>query len=104
MSVLENEALTTRLKEIPGWELRNEKLYREFKFKNFIQAFGFMTSVALEAEKANHHPEWSNIYNKVIVELTTHDAGGITEKDIKLGDTIQPQNGRSIKRQEATAV
>jgi 4a-hydroxytetrahydrobiopterin dehydratase len=72
------------LSELPGWTLAHEKLRREFKFGNFAEAFGFMTSAAIEAEKMNHHPEWFNVYNKVIVELTTHDAGGVTELDFEL--------------------
>ncbi len=72
------------LGELDGWSLDDGKLYREFKFANFIEAFGFMTSAAIAAEKMNHHPEWFNVYSKVRVHLTTHDAGGITELDIKL--------------------
>lgn len=61
-----------------------DAITRTFKFKDFNAAFGFMTRVAITAEKMNHHPEWSNVYNKVEVTLTTHDAGGVTEKDLKL--------------------
>jgi 4a-hydroxytetrahydrobiopterin dehydratase len=70
------------------WSVREEKLYREFKFPNFILAFGFITQVAILAEKADHHPEWSNVYNKVVINLTTHDAGGISEKDFELAQKI----------------
>ncbi len=64
-------------------------LIKEFKFKNFIEAFSFMTKVALLAEKANHHPDWSNVYNKVIIKLNTHDAGDtVTAKDIALSELI----------------
>ena len=66
------------------WQLKEEKLHRTFVFKNFIHAFGFMTQVAIVAERDNHHPEWSNVYKKVMVDLTTHEAGGITERDFKL--------------------
>lgn len=72
------------LKELNGWSLVDGKLRREFRFANFAEAFGFMTSAAIEAEKMNHHPEWFNVYNKVVVDLTTHDAGGITELDFDL--------------------
>ncbi|MFT6827333.1 MAG: 4a-hydroxytetrahydrobiopterin dehydratase [Roseivirga sp.] len=71
------------------WEEKDNKLVREFKFKDFVEAFGFMTKVAIEAEKMSHHPNWSNVYNTVIIELTTHDSGNtVTEKDRKLADKI----------------
>ena len=71
------------------WKEENNKLSRTFTFKNFIEAFGFMTRVALVAEKMNHHPEWSNVYNKVEIHLTSHDAGDIvTDKDKKLAAEI----------------
>lgn len=66
------------------WSLQGGKLHREFVFKDFVQAFGFMTEVALHAQSSNHHPEWSNVYKRVNVNLTTHEAGGITERDFKL--------------------
>ena len=74
------------LKQIPNWTLAEagDTISRRFKFKNFNQAFGFMTRVALQAEKLNHHPEWFNVYSTLDVTLTTHDAGGLTELDIKL--------------------
>ena len=81
---LSDEQIDDALKELDGWVLENGKLNREFKFANFIQAFGFMTSAAIEAEKMNHHPEWFNVYSKVSVQLVTHDAGGITALDIDL--------------------
>lgn len=71
------------------WNLESEQLVREYKFKDFIEAFGFMTKVALLAQQANHHPEWSNVYNKVKICLTTHDSGGITQKDIDLALVIE---------------
>ena len=72
------------LKSLPGWSVVNEKLHKEFQFDSFNQAFGFMTRAAMEIEKMNHHPEWFNVYNKITVDLTTHDAGGITKNDINL--------------------
>jgi len=69
---------------LPGWSVKNEKLYKEFQFNDFNQAFGFMTRAAMEIEKMNHHPEWFNVYNRITVELTTHDAGGITDNDVNL--------------------
>ena len=71
------------------WAEKDNKLVREFKFKDFVEAFGFMAKVAIEAEKMNHHPNWSNVYNTVNIELTTHDAGNtVTEKDRKLAAKI----------------
>ncbi|AFY73955.1 pterin-4a-carbinolamine dehydratase [Synechococcus sp. PCC 7502] len=72
-----------------GWQvIAGKKLSREFKFKDFVQAFGFMTKVGIAAEKLEHHPEWLNIYNSVSIDLTTHDAGGITSLDIELATKI----------------
>lgn len=71
------------------WKEENDKLKKDFSFKNFTEAFGFMTKVALEAEKMDHHPNWSNVYNKVSIELSTHSAGNkVTEKDRKLAGII----------------
>ena len=67
-----------------GWEIKDDKLHQQFVFKDFIQAFGFMTQVAIIAERDNHHPEWSNVYKTVVVDLTTHEAGGITQRDFDL--------------------
>lgn len=77
-------ALTQQLATLEGWTLEDGKLYREAIFSDFVAAFGFMSQVALLAERANHHPEWFNVYNKVRIWLTTHDAGGLTQKDIDL--------------------
>ena len=75
-----------RLTALPGWTLSDDGLAitRQFKFADFQQAFAFMTHVALAAERADHHPEWSNVYNRVDMRLTTHDAGGLTESDFAL--------------------
>jgi 4a-hydroxytetrahydrobiopterin dehydratase len=71
------------------WKEENNKLTRTFEFKDFVEAFGFMSQVALVAEKMNHHPNWSNVYNKVTIALTTHDAGNVvTEKDRQLATSI----------------
>jgi 4a-hydroxytetrahydrobiopterin dehydratase len=67
-----------------SWSFEDGKLYREFVFRDFCRAFGFMSEVALVAERSNHHPEWSNVYNRVTVYLTTHQAGGITSRDYDL--------------------
>ncbi len=70
------------------WSIKEGKLYREFKFPDFILAFGFMVKVAIVAEKANHHPEWSNVYNSVVINLTTHEVDGISNKDFDLAKQI----------------
>ncbi|EHB11382.1 Pterin-4-alpha-carbinolamine dehydratase 2, partial [Heterocephalus glaber] len=74
-----------------GWSELSEKdaIYKEFSFKNFNQAFGFMSRVALQAEKINHHPEWFNVYNKVQITLTSHDYGGLTRRDVQLARFIE---------------
>ena len=77
-----------QLKDLPGWSVVNEKLHKEFQFDSFNQAFGFMTRAAMEIEKMNHHPEWFNVYNKITIELTTHDAGGITRNDVNLAKIL----------------
>ncbi len=77
-----------RLTECEHWALSEGKLSRTLKFGDFVQAFGFMASVALVAERMNHHPEWSNAYATVRIELTTHDVGGLSDKDFKLAEEI----------------
>ena len=78
--------MTAKLSAPAGWkrEEKRDAITREYLFKDFNRAFAFMTQVALAAEKADHHPEWSNVYNKVRVTLSTHDAGGVTQKDLDL--------------------
>ena len=76
------------LARLADWGLNHNKLFRHFTFENFIEAFGFMSKVALLAEAMNHHPEWSNVYNRVDIHLTTHDAGGISERDFILAAKI----------------
>lgn len=87
------DAIQAGLDELEGWTLLDEKLHREFRFENFVAAFGFMTSAAIEAEKMDHHPEWFNVYSKVSVDLTTHDAGGITELDFQLAKKMNQLAG-----------
>ena len=81
-------AIDGKLASLHGWTLREGKLYRRFVFANFVEAFGFMSRVALLAERMDHHPDWSNVYNRVEIYLTTHDAGGITEWDFELAGKI----------------
>ncbi len=83
-TALSPDEINAALADLPGWSLANHKLHRQFQFPSFVEAFGFMSSVALVAESMGHHPEWFNVYSRVTVDLTTHDAGGITELDIAL--------------------
>ena len=83
MRVSEAE-ITEELKKLEGWNIKDNKLHKEFQFDSFNQAFGFMTRAAMEIEKMNHHPEWFNVYNRITIDLTTHDAGGITNNDLNL--------------------
>jgi 4a-hydroxytetrahydrobiopterin dehydratase len=85
---LSEEEITTRLQRVPGWTVLKGKLHREVQCKDFVEAFGFMSSVALIAEGMNHHPEWSNVYRTVVIDLTTHDAGGISELDFELASRV----------------
>ncbi len=98
MTAIEVDAADARrrLAELPGWQLGADErsIESHFEFKNFSEAFAFMTRAALSAEKLNHHPEWSNVYRKVDVRLTTHDTGGLTELDFKLARAMNRFAGR----------
>ncbi len=87
---LDTAAREAALAGLDGWQTAADRdaITRSFAFKNFVEAWGFMTQVAMEAEKADHHPEWSNVYNRVEILLSTHDAGGLTERDIALAKAI----------------
>ena len=87
-SLLEQHQLDYFIEKNPSWIIDNKTIKKEFKFYNFIEAFGFMSKVALLSEKMDHHPNWKNTYNKVTIELTTHDMGGITNNDTKLAEAI----------------
>ncbi|PJA29190.1 MAG: 4a-hydroxytetrahydrobiopterin dehydratase [candidate division Zixibacteria bacterium CG_4_9_14_3_um_filter_46_8] len=87
--ILNSDSLLKVLDKLPGWRIEEGCLSKQFHFKNFIEAFGFMGKVALVAEKMNHHPDWFNSYNKVRISLYTHSAGGITGKDIELASAIE---------------
>ncbi len=89
MSKLNEQEIQTRMSRIDSaWILKGKFIHREFLFKNFIEAFSFMTSVALVAEKSDHHPNWKNVYNKVNIALNTHDADGLTDNDFDLAKKI----------------
>ena len=91
MAKLTIEELRAALKRLPDWQLvaNREAISRKFQFIDFDAAFAFMTRVALKAAKMDHHPEWFNVYNKVTVDLTTHDSGGITQKDVELAQMLE---------------
>ena len=84
MTLLTETQISAALNELKQWTNLNGKLHREYKFPHFAHAIGFMATAAFQIEKNNHHPEWSNVYNRVTVDLTTHDAGGITQNDVDL--------------------
>ncbi len=90
VDTLSDAARTVVLGKLRGWAYDGaaKALVRDFKFRDFSEAFAFMTRVALLAQSANHHPEWSNVYSKVSIRLTTHDAGGVTQKDVALAEAI----------------
>jgi 4a-hydroxytetrahydrobiopterin dehydratase len=92
---LEGAARAAALASLPGWSPveGRDAIAKQFRFKDFNQAFGFMTRIALVAEKHDHHPEWFNVYNRVEVVLTTHDAGGITQRDIALAQAMDAIGG-----------
>jgi 4a-hydroxytetrahydrobiopterin dehydratase len=84
--LLTGDALIAAVATLDGWTVVDGKLHKEFEFKDFVEAFRFMAAAALCAERSNHHPEWFNVYNTVRVDLSTHDAGGITAWDVQLAE------------------
>jgi 4a-hydroxytetrahydrobiopterin dehydratase len=95
---LSDDAITSALSDLPGWKLEDGKLHRDYEFADFVTAFGFMTSAALVAQGMDHHPEWFNVWNKVRVDLNTHDAKGVTELDVKLALAMEALAARQKKR------
>lgn len=87
-ALLRSEVTETLSVKFRNWEFDGNYIHRDFKFKTFVEAFSFMTTIALKAEKMGHHPDWSNVYNTVNIKLNTHDAGGITQLDFELADII----------------
>ena len=85
---LSEREILQRLASLPGWRLADGRLRRELTFKDFSQAFAFMTRVAMLAEKRDHHPDWSNVYNRLTIELWTHDAAGVTERDVEFAQAV----------------
>jgi 4a-hydroxytetrahydrobiopterin dehydratase len=86
--LLDDAARQSLSSSCPTWTIASDGLEREWRFHSFVEAFGFMTQVALLAERANHHPEWSNVYNRVTIRLTTHDLGGLSSRDAELAQAI----------------
>jgi 4a-hydroxytetrahydrobiopterin dehydratase len=89
MKKMSEAEVAAALKHLPGWAVKNGKLHRAYTFPDFPHAFGMMATAAPAIEKMNHHPEWSNVYNQVTVDLSTHDAGGITQKDFDLAALLE---------------
>ena len=87
---LAKSEVTQKLKRLSGWKMVKERnaITKTFKFKDFMQAFGWMTAMAIYAEKKDHHPEWFNVYNTVIVTLSTHDSGGVTKLDLDMAQEM----------------
>ncbi len=91
---LSESEIKQEMSKLKGWKIVDGKLNRTFEFADFNEAFGFMTRVAMEVEKLNHHPEWFNVYNRVKIELVTHDVGGLSNFDFKLANTINRIAGK----------
>jgi 4a-hydroxytetrahydrobiopterin dehydratase len=89
MKKLTESEIAAGIAPLTGWSVLHAKLHREYKFPDFAHAFGFMATAAPLIEKMNHHPEWANVYNRVTVDLSTHDAGGITQKDLDLAVLLE---------------
>ncbi len=89
MTTYTQQTAQPHLAQLSGWEFRDKGIEKQFQFPDFVTAFGFMTRVALLAEKANHHPEWKNVYNRVSIRLSTHDAGGLSDFDFALARQIE---------------
>jgi 4a-hydroxytetrahydrobiopterin dehydratase len=86
---LSGAEIDAALKKLEGWSMAGGKLHREYRFTDFVHAFGFMAAAAVGIEAMGHHPEWFNVYNRVTIDLTTHDAGGITAKDTELAARLE---------------
>ena len=89
MKTLTSIEITKKLSELEGWVYEDNAIHTSFEFENFKDAFSVMTRIAFEAEKMNHHPDWSNVYNTLRISLSTHDAGGVTMKDFELAKVIE---------------
>lgn len=94
MPKLNEQQIAEALGGLPGWSVADGKLHTEYVFADFIHAFGFMATAAIAIEKMNHHPEWFNVWNRVRIDLTTHDSGGITANDVTLAATLDAIAGK----------
>lgn len=92
-TLMDTDSIKANLERLPGWRLADDgnSIHKSFLFKDFIEAFGFMTRVALVAQAQDHHPDWSNVYRRVDIALSSHDAGGVTQRDIDLATAIEQQ-------------
>ena len=88
LSRLSESEVKSKISNLDGWSVVNGKLHKEFEFADFNEAFGFIARASMHIEKMNHHPEWFNVYNKLVIDLMTHDADGITENDINLASIL----------------
>ena len=93
---LSKSEIAAALSKLPGWKLAGGKLHREYKFVDFVAAFGFMSGAALVAQGMDHHPEWFNVWNTVRIDLATHDVGGVTALDVKLAHSMEELAGRQL--------
>ncbi|GGE14692.1 4a-hydroxytetrahydrobiopterin dehydratase [Psychroflexus salis] len=89
MEPLQKEEIEKAIQNLDGWEYNENAIHTKIEFKNFKEAFSAMTRIAFEAEAQAHHPEWTNVYNQLEISLSTHDAGGVTQKDIEMATTIE---------------
>jgi len=89
MEPLQKEEIEKAIQNLDGWEYNENAIHTKIEFKNFKETFSAMTRIAFEAEAQAHHPEWTNVYNQLEISLSTHDAGGVTQKDIEMATTIE---------------
>ncbi|TQD40183.1 4a-hydroxytetrahydrobiopterin dehydratase [Haloflavibacter putidus] len=89
MSTLSEKQISEKLKDLDGWQFNDNAIHTKLEFEDFKETFSIMTRIAFEAEAQQHHPEWTNVYNTLSISLTSHDAGGVTEKDFKMAKTIE---------------
>jgi len=94
---LTQEEIKLALSRLAGWEVVGGKLHREYRFHDFIEAWGFMSTAALVVQQMDHHPEWFNVYHTVKIDLVTHDAGGISRRDVELAEKLEALAGRLLR-------